>query len=217
MKEMHRRLAEIGLGATQEFGFVLAGGYAISANGMGDRPSVDVDLFTNQPDPQRFAEAVERLREALRADGLTTADNRIGPTFADFYVLDPATGEDSDLQLGLNSRGFPPAELSIGPVLDIRDAVAGKMSALWSRGEARDFIDIDTVLEGGRFTRADVLAIADDLEATPMDRSMLAHRFREAGRFPAEVYTTYEVDDERRAAIIERFTRWADEIDPARG
>jgi hypothetical protein len=216
MKEMHRRIAEIGLEATQRYGFVLAGGYAISANGMGDRPSVDVDLFTNQPDPQRFAEAVERLREALQAAGLTTEDNRMGPTFAELYVIDPATGQGSDIQLGLNSRGFPPVELSIGPVLDVRDAIAGKMSALWSRGETRDFIDIDTVLEDDRFTRADVLAITDDLEATPMDRSMLAHRFREAGRFPAEIYATYEIDAERRAAIIERFTGWADEIDPAR-
>jgi hypothetical protein len=44
----HRRLAEIGLAAIAEFGFVLAGGYAISANGMGDRPSQDIDMF-HQP------------------------------------------------------------------------------------------------------------------------------------------------------------------------
>jgi hypothetical protein len=44
----HRRLAEIGLAAISEFGFVLAGGYAIAANGMGDRPSEDVDLFNQQ-------------------------------------------------------------------------------------------------------------------------------------------------------------------------
>jgi len=57
----HRRLAEIGLAAIPQFGFVLAGGYAISANGMGDRPSKDVDLFTNRADPDQFAAAVERL------------------------------------------------------------------------------------------------------------------------------------------------------------
>jgi hypothetical protein len=56
------------------------------------------------------------------------------------------------------------------------------MSALWSRGEARDFIDIDIVLGSGRFTRQDVLALADEQEATPMDRVMLADRFRSAVR-----------------------------------
>lgn len=55
MLPFHRRLAEIGLSAISDFGFVLAGGYAISANGMGNRPSEDVDLFTNRPDPNQFA------------------------------------------------------------------------------------------------------------------------------------------------------------------
>ena len=70
MLPFHRRLAEIGLAAIGEFGFVLAGGYAISANGMGDRPSEDVDLFTNRSDPEQFATAVDRLREAYVAAGL---------------------------------------------------------------------------------------------------------------------------------------------------
>lgn len=55
MRAFHRRLAEIGLKAIAEFGFVLAGGYAVSANGMGDRPSEDADLFTNRTDPTDFA------------------------------------------------------------------------------------------------------------------------------------------------------------------
>ena len=58
MLRFHRRLAEIGLAATSDLGFVLAGGYAISANGMGDRPSEGVDLFTNRPDPDQFAVAL---------------------------------------------------------------------------------------------------------------------------------------------------------------
>lgn len=50
MLPFHRRLAEIGLTAIAEFGFVLAGGYAISAKGMGDRSSQDIDMFTNRSD-----------------------------------------------------------------------------------------------------------------------------------------------------------------------
>ena len=84
MLPFHRRLAQIGLAAVSEFGFVLAGGYAISANGMGDRPSEDVDLFTNNPDPDDFAAAVQRLRSAYQANGLHVEDIRIRPNFADF-------------------------------------------------------------------------------------------------------------------------------------
>lgn len=214
MLPFHRRLAEIGLTAIAEFGFVLAGGYAISANGMGDRPSEDIDMFTNRPDPGEFASAVERLRGAYLASGLHVEDLRIRPTFADFHVTDPATGDASNVQLGLDFRAFPPATLDIGPVLDPRDAVGAKMSALWSRGEARDYIDIDTVVDSGRFSRDNVLAIADQFEATPLERPTLAARFREASRHDEAVFAQYGVNAARRAEILANFAEWADEIDP---
>ena len=39
MLPFHERLARIGLEALESHGLVLAGGYAISVNGIGDRPS----------------------------------------------------------------------------------------------------------------------------------------------------------------------------------
>lgn len=212
----------IGLREAEEYGFVLAGGYAISANGMGDRPSMDVDLFTNRFEPERFAEAAGRVRSAFVEAGFAVEDKTVGPTFADMHVVDRASGESSDIQLGVNYREFPPARIEIGPVLDARDAVAGKMSALWSRGEVRDFIDIDTVVTSGRFTREDVLAIGDQQESKPMDRGMLAQRFampsdpRQADRYGPRQFAKYGVDETLRAVIVDRFVQWAVEIDPAR-
>lgn len=214
MLPFHRRLAEAGLAAIAEFGFVLAGGYAISENGMGDRPSEDVDLFTNRVDPGEFAQAVERLRGAYLASGLQVEDLRIRPAFADFHVTDPVTGQASNVQLGLDFRAFPPATLDIGPVLDPRDAVGAKVSALWSRGEARDYIDVDTVIGSGRFSRDEVLAIADQFEAQPLDRRLLAARFREVGRHEQEIFAQYGVDAAQRMQILANFTDWADRIDP---
>ncbi|MCL2091982.1 MAG: nucleotidyl transferase AbiEii/AbiGii toxin family protein [Micrococcales bacterium] len=216
MREIHERIAAVGLREAEEFGFVLAGGYAISANGMGDRPSMDVDLFTNQFEPDRFAEAVTRVRSALVDAGFDVEDRTVGPTFADMHLTDRATGESSDIQLGANYREFPPARIAVGPVLDVRDAVAGKMSALWSRGYSRDFIDIDTVVTSGRFTREEVLAIGDQQEALPMDRDMLAARFREVGHWSPKEFARYGVDAARREQIIVSFTEWADQIDPAK-
>lgn len=216
MLPFHRRLAEMGLAAIGEFGFVLAGGYAISANGMGDRPSEDVDLFTNRSDPEQFATAVDRLREAYVAAGLRVEDGRLRATFAEFDVTDPATGEASSIQLGLDFRAFPPDTLDIGPVLDARDAVGSKMSALWSRGEARDYIDIDTVVGSGSFSRDGVLSLADQFEATPLDRRALAARLREAGRHDERAFARYGVDADQRAQIVANFAGWADELDPER-
>jgi hypothetical protein len=176
----HQRLAKVALDAIEKYGFVLAGGYAISANGMGNRPSSDVDLFTNSGSPEQFAAALNEFRTAFGAAGLVIEDRNIRPLFASMFVTDPATGEASEIQLGMNYRAFPPHRIEIGPVLDERDAVAGKMSALWSRGECRDYIDIDTVLASGRFTKEEVLAIGDSQEALPMDREMLAERLRGA-------------------------------------
>lgn len=220
MKEIHERIAAIALREAEEYGFVLAGGYAISANGIGDRPSMDVDLFTNRFDPGVFVEAVDRVQAAFSEAGFDIEDKTRAPTFADMHVTDRASGESSDIQLGVNYREFPPTRIEIGPVLDVRDAVAGKMSALWSRGEVRDFIDIDAVVQSGRFTREDVLAIGDQQEALPMDRRMLTHRFeslsdpRFAERYDPQQFAFYGVDEQTRFAIIERFDQWAAEINP---
>lgn len=42
----HLKLAEVTLRAASRYGFALAGGYAVQAHGILDRPSEDVDLFT---------------------------------------------------------------------------------------------------------------------------------------------------------------------------
>ncbi len=114
----------------------------------------------------------------------------------------------------MDYRAFPPATLEIGPVLDPRDAVGAKMSALWSRGEARDYIDIDTVIESGRFSRESLLAIADQSEAQPLDRMFIALRFREAGRHDEDIFAQYGVGRTRRREILIRFSEWADELAP---
>lgn len=65
MLPFHERLARIGLEALESHGFVLAGGYAISSNGIGNRPSQDVDLFTNVYEPSLFEVSVAKLRTAF--------------------------------------------------------------------------------------------------------------------------------------------------------
>lgn len=215
MLPFHERLARIGLEALESHGFVLAGGYAISVNGIGNRPSADVDLFTNVYEPGLFEISVARLRAAFMNAGLSVHDNLIGRTFADFSVTDGATQQTSSIQIGVNYREFAPARFEVGPVLDVRDAVAGKMSALWSRGEVRDYIDIDAVVRSGRFSRDEVLAIGDKQEALPFDRAMLADRFRAVEFKRLTEFEVYEVGEARRLSIVEEFLDWADEVDPA--
>ena len=114
MLEIHRRLARVALEVAEPYGFVLAGGYAISENGIGNRPSADVDLFTLAHDITAFAEAVGKVKDALNKDNFIVSENRMGPTFADLRATDPVTGEFSDMQLGVNYREYPPARVDIG-------------------------------------------------------------------------------------------------------
>jgi hypothetical protein len=60
MEPRHRAIAEIALKVAGPYGFALAGGYAVRAYGIGDRPSGDVDLFTDWQRRADFPAAVDR-------------------------------------------------------------------------------------------------------------------------------------------------------------
>lgn len=68
MDPVHLRLAEIGLRVAGRYGFALAGGYAVQAHGILDRPSEDVDLFTAWERRDDFAVAVDAVVDAYRSD-----------------------------------------------------------------------------------------------------------------------------------------------------
>ena len=50
LNDLHRRVATIALRAANRYGFALGGGNALIAHGLIDRPTQDVDLFTNEED-----------------------------------------------------------------------------------------------------------------------------------------------------------------------
>lgn len=104
--------------------------------------------------------------------------------------------------------------LDFGPVLDPRDAVGAKVSALWSRSKARDDIDTDTMVDSGRFSRDDVLTFADQFEATALEWTPLGARLRDARGHNEAAFARYGVDAVRRATVLASFAEWADEIDP---
>jgi hypothetical protein len=66
----HERLARLGLSAADRYGFALAGGYAVQAAGLLQRPSEDVDLFTAWDRRSEFSAAVSAVIDAYQGDGL---------------------------------------------------------------------------------------------------------------------------------------------------
>jgi hypothetical protein len=65
----HERLTGIALGVAAAYGFALAGGYAVQAHGILDRPSEDIDLFTAWERRGEFSVAVDAVVGAYRSSG----------------------------------------------------------------------------------------------------------------------------------------------------
>ncbi|MDR1426580.1 MAG: nucleotidyl transferase AbiEii/AbiGii toxin family protein [Bifidobacteriaceae bacterium] len=214
MRQFHETLARVGLAAIERYGFVLAGGYALSANGIGNRLSMDIDLFTDVPNPDGFRRATEDIVRAYEAHGLTVEVRRTAPTLVDLSVRGPRHGEESGVRLGLDFRALPPARASVGPVLDVTDAVGNKVGALWSRGEPRDYIDIYSVAESGRFSKSEILELGDQREALPFDRPMLARRFRAVQNIQSREFVAFGLTSPTdHRALVGFFVQWADEVD----
>ncbi len=112
MDEFHERLARVALAGADQYGFCLAGGYAVQAHGFVERPSEDVDLFTTASDEGRFPDAVSAVVRALERDGLRVSATVSNAAFARLQVTDPASGAAAkDVAAVLRSGRYTGAEL----------------------------------------------------------------------------------------------------------
>lgn len=194
-------------------GFALAGSGAIREHGITDRLTHDVDLFTTATSPAAFADAIAAAEDALRDSGYRVIRTRGTPQFARLLV--ETTDEDEDrvveVDLGIDWRSEPPTQLAIGPVLALRDAVGSKISAVYSRGEARDFLDLDAIRRSGRFTDPDLLALAEEHDPG-FDLAHFIAQLQWVNRIRPGRINPYGIDAEQLDAIKTRITAWADEL-----
>lgn len=137
--------------------FVLTGASALIEHGLIHRPTQDVDLFSTQVDAGRVPEAVERIREGLEAQGATVEATSIFPGYSRGVVH--WNDVDVDFDIGVDWRGYDAVTLDIGPVLDIRDSVGSKTAALYSRYEARDYMDVAAIVLDGRWSPEEIMSM----------------------------------------------------------
>jgi hypothetical protein len=212
MDPLHRRLARLALARTSHYGFCLAGGYAVQEHGFIDRPSEDVDLFTTAAAEDQFSEALATTINAFKADGLDVTVALSNPGFARLQVTDPNAGATAKVELGIDWRAHPPVMLAIGPVLHPDDAVANKVCALFSRAQARDYIDVDAVLRSGRYTSDELLALARSHDPG-FDEAMFVIALRAIRRLPPAEFTSYGLTEADSRALINRITEWANTLE----
>jgi hypothetical protein len=205
----HERLARVGLAVAHRYGFALAGGYAVQAAGLLERPSEDVDLFTAWDRRGEFAAAVAAVLRAYHDADRTVEVERRYDTFARLNV---SGGERAaKVELGVDWHANEPVLMAIGPVLHPDDAVANKMSALYGRAAARDFVDIDAALRSGRYTHEALLRLAERADGG-FDRRMFAGALAQVELLDPDDFAPYGINGPTLDALRAAFTTWRREL-----
>ncbi len=207
---VQRAVARIALTGVESAGFALSGSGAIREHGVIDRHTEDVDLFTTSQDTEAFDRAVDRVITDLQSNGYQVEPGRRAALFARLRVS-AANGIGLDVDLGVDWRESEPVRLEIGPVLSLDDAAGSKVAALYSRAEARDYLDVDAIRSDGRFTDEQLLAAAAERDPG-FDLAMFTAQLDAASRLrPAQV-ARYSIDAAGLAEIQQRCARWAAQL-----
>jgi hypothetical protein len=212
LEGFHLRVSQIVLRAIEPYGFALGGGYALQAHGIVDRPSKDIDTYTPLMDEKLFDDAEIAIRKALEDDGLNSVVSYRDSWFKALQVFDPATEEAVVVDLGYDYRENEPVLVTnLGPVLDIEDVITGKVRAFWDRQAVRDYIDIDAILQTGRWTPSDLLAALQRIRPEA-NAEIFAETLRSADTVDNDAYEGYHLDQEEVVRMVARLKSAAEQV-----
>lgn len=189
----------------QSAGFAVAGGAALIAQGLIQRPTRDVDLFLLDAGTSTIASAAAAFEAA--ADTKRWSHRRVMDQ-QDFVRLS-ITGDRESLiiDLGRDSPAGEPVETTeLGPTLSSRDLAARKTLALFGRAAPRDFADVYDLAH--RYGRGRLLdwAAADD---PGFDKQIFADMLASIDRLTDE---DLPVDAKRISAVRDYFRTWATDL-----
>ncbi|WP_284752099.1 nucleotidyl transferase AbiEii/AbiGii toxin family protein [Arthrobacter sp. efr-133-R2A-120] len=190
MDNAQRVAAKIALAVLAADGFLLAGGQALIEHGITERLSDDIDLFAlhRQHSPATFASSVQTMTTALEAAGYTVEITRQYEEFASVTV-----GHNEQaivIDLGLDWWENSPAIIDIGPVLSLKDSVASKLLAVYSRGYARDYLDAYSIITSHRFTQKQLITLCQRRDPT-LDLPTFADALARHRTLPTTEFTKY--------------------------
>jgi len=211
--DFHRAVAATALRAAARYGFALGGGNALIAYGLIDRPTQDVDLFTDREHGVRAAAGA--VETALRSAGYTVEREDSRSELADIFdglsdglaewLITGPDGAQMMLQMAYFERDRRPVTMDLGPVLDLEDVVGWKVVALASRAEPRDFVDTSATMQ--YYTVDQLISFARRLDPGLENRDF-ADAGRQLDRMPDRVFARYGLGPEDVARLRERFTAW---------
>jgi nucleotidyltransferase AbiEii toxin of type IV toxin-antitoxin system len=177
-------------------------GNALVAHGVLDRPTDDVDLFSPEPGgPGAVTDAV--VAALLQAGYQVVITRSPEANQGEFARLEVTQGTQMmHVDLARDWRQWPPVQLDVGPVLQLDDAVSSKTTALVTRREPRDFIDIAAVLD--RYTRTELMRLT--FRRDPGLRVVdFTDAVRQLDQFTPIDFDEYGFDETALDALRERF------------
>lgn len=211
--KLQREVAAVALHAAARHGFALAGGNALIAHGIIDRPTEDVDLFSDQE--TGVAAAAQAVEDALRQagfqaerrnkmDALEDIFEGMGEGLAEWVITGPG-GQETVLQMAHFGRNHGPVTMDVGPVLDLEDLAGWKVCALASRVEPRDYVDTAAALQ--HYSVDQLIGFAKRLDPGLEDRDF-ADAGRQLERLPDGVFARYGLGRRDVARLRARFAAW---------
>ncbi|MER6735249.1 nucleotidyl transferase AbiEii/AbiGii toxin family protein [Streptomyces puniciscabiei] len=203
----HRLLADV-VTAGGPYGLVLAGGYALQAHGLLQRPHANLDFATESPEGMdRIAAA---LGTALEARGRQVRTGAVAALTAQLTVTDPPTGGSCALVLHKEAFWQPPALTEYGPALSLEDAVGTKIRALYDRGAAVDLIDARAA--AARFSLPGLEELGRRHAHDPFDLPTLQSRLTGTDFYSDVDFFRYGLTEDQVMALRAWAQRWSDDI-----
>lgn len=113
--------------------------------------------------------------------------------------------------MAVDWRSKEPAVLSIGPVLSMDDAIANKVLALYSRAEARDYLDVDSIRMNSTLSDEELMTLAENGDPG-FDRLLFAERLATVDQISPERVLPYGVKRQDFEGVVNRCREWAEQI-----
>ena len=199
LTRIQRRVAKIVLSTAGRDGFRLAGGAALVASHLTQRPTRDIDAFT--ADDVDASSVGDEVVDALRGAGYDVTLTRRSPAFVSMTVTAGRARQSRfEVDLGRDHIAWPTTTTSLGPTLSPRELAANKVLALFGRVQTRDLADLRALAE--QFDLESILADAAAKDEG-FDRAALAEMTRLVVARP-EPEWPLGAD----VADVKRFGRW---------
>jgi Nucleotidyl transferase AbiEii toxin, Type IV TA system len=209
---LHTDVARVALSVARRHGFALGGGLALVLHGVVDRPTEDVDVFTDLD--TGVGAAASLVATALREAGFEVTavedQSELSTVIDDLaqYLAEWELQRDDQfvrLSLSCQPRLKAPVIMDVGPVMDLTDLIAWKVAALVGRARERDYVDVAAVLD--RYTPDELLAMARRVDPGLEDEDV-PRVGRRLDRLPDEAFFPYRLSSADVARVRGRFGTW---------